>query len=164
MKGDGFFVVRTPQGDAYTRNGNFTKGDNNVLTTQEGYPVIGKSGNPITANVNEFDVKSIKIYPNGNVEINNEVVDAIRIVDFNDKKNMEHLGNSLFRPLNNQVPVDSNNFEVTQGAIELSNANVVESMVNTINAMRSYETMAKMVETESRSIAKTVGEVGRLKR
>ncbi len=40
----GFFVVQTPEGERYTRNGSFTLGREGILVTKDGYPVIGEKG------------------------------------------------------------------------------------------------------------------------
>ena len=42
IRGQGFFVVDTPQGELYTRMGNFSINDRNKLVTQDGYPLKGK--------------------------------------------------------------------------------------------------------------------------
>ena len=47
LQGDGFFVVQTKEGPAYTRKGDFTVNSLNQLVTQAGDPVVGEGG-PIT--------------------------------------------------------------------------------------------------------------------
>src|SRR3990172_7178883 len=44
LSGDGFFAVQTPQGEMYTRNGNFAKDNLGRLTTQDGLLVLGENG------------------------------------------------------------------------------------------------------------------------
>src|SRR6185369_3521445 len=44
IDGDGFFVVSTPEGPAYTRQGNFRLSSDGTLVTADGYPVMGQGG------------------------------------------------------------------------------------------------------------------------
>ena len=44
LSGNGFFCVRTPDGVMYTRRGDFTVDADELLVTQEGFPVLGKGG------------------------------------------------------------------------------------------------------------------------
>ena len=44
IRGNGFFVVNTPQGELYSRMGNFTLNEENELVSMSGYPVQGKGG------------------------------------------------------------------------------------------------------------------------
>ncbi|OGI16996.1 MAG: flagellar basal-body rod protein FlgF [Candidatus Melainabacteria bacterium RIFOXYA2_FULL_32_9] len=164
ISGEGFFVVNTPNGEAYTRNGSFITGEDGLVTTLNGHPLVGESG-PISININEADVKSIKIHPNGDVEINKEIVDKVKIVDFEDRKMLKAMGDSLFKPVDDsQKPIDSENYQINQGALESSNANVVECMIKSIEAMRAYENLTKNIETVNRGLSKTINEVGRIKR
>src|SRR5258708_35789779 len=45
--GDGFFMVRRPDGDFLTRAGNFMMTSAGRLVTQDNYPVLSDSGTPI---------------------------------------------------------------------------------------------------------------------
>jgi len=164
INGDGFFVVKTPEGEAYTRNGSFIRRDDGIITTVDGYQLIGESGNPINFNINNTKGQEIKIGKDGTVLIGKEIMDKLKIVDFTDKKNLEAQGNSLFKPANNEAPIKAAGFEVNQGSLEMANSNAIESMVNSIHGMRTYETLAKVIETDNRTLSKTVNEVGRIKR
>ena len=42
--GDGFFVVNTPDGEVYTRNGNFTMDSDGRILTADGFSVMGSGG------------------------------------------------------------------------------------------------------------------------
>ena len=44
ISGKGFFKVRSPQGDFYTRNGHFRMTGEGMLITEQGYPVLGNGG------------------------------------------------------------------------------------------------------------------------
>ena len=44
LHGKGFFAIQTPDGERYTRNGNFMIGKEGILETKDGYPVLGENG------------------------------------------------------------------------------------------------------------------------
>ncbi|MBW2307917.1 MAG: flagellar hook basal-body protein, partial [Deltaproteobacteria bacterium] len=44
LQGEGFFVLQTPEGIRYTRNGSFQIGADNYLITRQGYRVMGEAG------------------------------------------------------------------------------------------------------------------------
>ncbi len=44
LKGDGFFVLETPEGTKYTRSGSFIVSPEGLVTTQEGHSLQGEGG------------------------------------------------------------------------------------------------------------------------
>ena len=56
IQGSGFFQVRTPQGDVYTRNGEFSVNRDGILVTNLGYPVLDDRGGEIKLEGREFTV------------------------------------------------------------------------------------------------------------
>ena len=60
IDGDGFFVVNTPDGPAYTRQGNFRLSADGTLVTSDGFPVQGQSGPiRISGSKVEIDAKGV---------------------------------------------------------------------------------------------------------
>lgn len=164
IKGDGFFTVRTPQGDAYTRNGSFMRNEKGLLTTAEGYPVLGNDNSPIEINSKSTD--NFKVDTEGNVIVNGAITAKLQLVDFGNKNTLEQQGSSLYKVANGQpnTMTTASNYQINQGAIESSNANVVECMVNSINCTKSYEMMQKTMEYSDKTLNKATGELGRIKR
>ncbi len=163
VNGRGFFTVQTQDGLAYTRNGSFTVDSKGSITTTDGYLLMGERG-PLTIDIQNSEVNNITVNSNGEILQNGQSIGKIKISDFNDLKSLQSFGNSLYKPSGNQLSINAENYEIKQGALETSNANVVETMVNSIQGQRTYEALAKVVETTSRSLNKSVNEVGRIKR
>jgi flagellar hook-basal body protein len=69
LDGKGFMVVRTPDGERYTRNGSFVLGKEGYLETKEGLPVMGENG-AIRVKANNFTVDK-----DGRVWVNNAYQD-----------------------------------------------------------------------------------------
>lgn len=163
INGDGFFTVKTPNGEAYTRNGRFIRLTDGTVATTEGYALMGESG-PIKLDLSNIKSRDILVDEKGTVRLNDQIIDKLKIADFKDKKSLAQIGNSAIVSTINEKPVEAGNFKITQGGVESSNANVVECMVNSITGSRIYETMAKIIESDNKTLSKAVNEVGRMKR
>jgi len=156
IEGDGFFNVQTPEGVKYTRNGNFMLGENGLLMTPEGYPVLGQGGN-----IQLEEEGPITIDREGNIEVDGSTVGSIRVTRFPDSQNLQKVGESLFRALDNGASaIPSENFAMMQGYVELANVDPVRGMVEMIEALRVFEAYQKILETLDEVDSQAVGEVG----
>ena len=165
INGDGFFEVKTPAGTAYTRNGSFIIGDKGQITTIDNYPLMGEKG-PITLDLKNKQVKDIQIDAQGRIQLDGNEVAKIKIVDFKNKNSLQQEGASLFVPSNGQnpVPVNTAKSSVVQGSLEDSNANSIETMVNSLKGMRIYDSLAKTIETSNKTLMRDIDSVGIIKR
>ena len=164
IDGDGFFAVETPGGERYTRNSEFkiaftddqTRG---TLTTKEGYPLLGSKG-PIEVPADQ----DLKVDLTGNVVAGDRTIDKIRLVTVPDKNVLLPESGSLFRLeerwQNDLKPADE--AVVHQGYLEKSNVNTVLEMVRMIESFRDYESAARVLTTQDRTIDLAVNNVGRV--
>lgn len=163
INGNGFFMVETPDGPAYTRNGTFIRRDDGFISTTDGHVLVAESG-PLSIDLTNAQVKEIQVDTEGNITLKGEKIDKLKIVDFEDRSQLEALGNSLFKPKNDsESPVEATKFEISQGSLETSNANIVECMVKSITGVRTYEALQKVVEAGNKTLSKAVTEVGKTK-
>ena len=184
IEGDGFFKIQDIDGNiSYTRNGSFvvdrgywlkTKQGEFVLVDIKGQAILFQSG--IYAVLPEDmedetvfrDRKDIVIAENGNIEINsyNQKIplQTIGIYDFSDKDDLFEIGDAKFVPRDiiNNPELRSEKFSIQQGMLELSNSNVIQEMINTINTSRNYESLTKVVSTNSDMLTTAVS-VGRIR-
>lgn len=157
LYGDGFFVVQTPTGARYTRNGNFVLDADRNLVTIDGHSVLGKNG-PI-----RIPGSDISIDQEGNVLVNNEFVDGIQIVDFPKPYQLAKIGNSLFVPVDpNTIPQPTITGRIQSGTLEQSNVNVVTEMVNLITITRAYEANQRAVLAQNEATGRAINDIGRL--
>jgi flagellar basal-body rod protein FlgF len=157
LKGNGMFVVMTPDGQRYTRNGNFTLDADGVLVTQQGYPVLGQAGQI------ELNSTNIHIDENGNVFDDKTEIDTLRVAMFTKEDNLRKQGDNLFFKLDGlPLPEDdrADTVQVKQGYLETSNVNVVREMVEMITAYRAYEASAKAIQSQDQTLSKAVNDVG----
>ncbi|AIS51377.1 flagellar hook-basal body complex protein FlhO [Thermoanaerobacter kivui] len=157
IDGNGFFVVDTPNGQRYTRDGCFTLSRDGYLVTQEGYIVEGENG-PI-----QLSQGDISVDETGNIINNDQLVDRLRIVDFSNYDGLRKEGNNLFFIDNSaNVQVIPATGKIKQGFLEQSNVNSVKEMVNMISVMRNYESNQKVVIAFDETLGKAVNEVGKV--
>lgn len=156
LDGDGFFVVNTPQGRAYTRQGNFRMDSAGRLVTSEGYEVQG--GGPITINGGRVDIDA-----KGAILVDGTPAGTLDIVDFQKPYALQKLGEGLFIPANPQeTPVNVTTTTVQQGTLEGSNVNVVAEMVRMIETTRYFESCQKVVRSYDDITGKAANDLGRI--
>ena len=171
IQGDGFFKLQSQTGETYyTRNGAFVINNRNQLVNEDGDMVLDVDNRPITINLNDFQMRSIKdinITEAGQIEINHEnnkiTLQTIPLYDFQDKENMQWLGKAKFIPADpeNNREMRAEKFVLKQGAIETSNTSLVNEMIGMINVTRGYETLSKFLKEESTLLSKAI-QVGRV--
>ncbi len=148
LSGKGFFVVQTPDGERFTRNGNFHLGKEGILLTKEGYPVMGESG-PIHVKDDKFVVNKDGMVYNAD---DNALVDRVKIVRFDNERYLKKQGSSFWKTNDIAGPYHiaegGERPQLLQAYTETSNVNVVNEMVQMIEVNRSYEANQKSIETE----------------
>jgi flagellar basal-body rod protein FlgF len=140
IEGNGFFTVETPKGIRYTRNGNLRLNAQAVLTTSEGYPLLGTSGRPI-----KLGPGKIHIGEDGGVSLENAPVDQIKLATFDDMSGLEKEGNSLFLCKGGQDAEKASSAKVKAGYLEESNVNPVSSVIQMVETLRHFESIQKSV-------------------
>lgn len=157
IAGKGFFEVETPDGMRYTRKGNFTINEQGVLSTTEGYPVMGQAG------AIGIDGSRVDISDEGDVFVDGDNVDTLRVVDFTQSERLKKVGDTLFVAENDMVPEDleDGTIQVAQGFVEKSNVDAIRTMTDLIETMRVFEAYQRAIRSADEANAKTVSEVGK---
>jgi flagellar basal-body rod protein FlgF len=157
INGDGFFVVQSGMETTYTRQGNFTVDKGGNLVTADGSFVLGKSGQKIklpdgTVNINE----------KGDIAVDGNQVDTLRIVSFKNPQALDKLDGCLFRDTGNAGLTEQDNPVVRQGHIELSNVQVVKEMADMVGIHRSVEVYQKVIQTMGDQDKLATSQIGRV--
>ncbi|MDI3543382.1 MAG: flagellar basal-body rod protein FlgF [Candidatus Atribacteria bacterium] len=153
IEGNGFFVVSTPSGEAYTRAGNFQLDGEGRLITVSGYPVLGEGGEIVLPAGGKASIDE-----EGNISVDGEEVDRLRIVDFADRSVIRKNGENLF-VAEGVAPQEAINFRVRQGFLEKSNLDPIEAMVSMIEALREYEIAQRMLISQDEALQKAVNNI-----
>ncbi len=178
LEGNGFFVVDTPYGERYTRNGSFTLGPEGLLVTQQGYPVLGDDGFPIEVKANNFYVdQQGRVFANERylqdpdrlVQMRENEWDEtiqigqLRLVNVDETRYLRKQGENLWnvtRESGDAVDlVGTERPQVLQGFVEKANINVVVEMTNMIEVNRAYEANQKVIQSHDQSTARLIAEV-----
>ena len=144
LTGDGFFKVRTPDGDYLTRSGSFQLSSDGRLITEQGFEVLG-GGGP----VNLPTGSTVQIDRTGQIRVDDEVVGALDVVDVSDHKALEKKGNNLYGIKDGAGATEQppTNVSVEQGSLEKANVEVVTEMVAMIETQRSFEMYTKVMQS-----------------
>ncbi len=159
INGDGFFQVQQPDGTyAYTRDGGFKLDNTGHIVTSDGLPVLGGF------QVVPPGTKSFSMAPNGQVTMIGPTGSAtsykIQLSRFANPSGLVSLGGNLYQesPASGTAetgsPGDNGFGTLAQGSLESSNVNIVQEMVNMIQAQRAYEINSKSVQTSDEMLQK----------
>jgi len=161
IEGKGFFTVQRDNGidnkNYYTRSGNFHVDGQGYLVTDSGDKVLCK--NKATNKIEPMFVGDGKLQADnyGNISINGKNLYKFNTVDFQDYKGIKKIGDNLFEGTN---PIENPNITVRQNALEKSNVNVTNEMVNMMTVMRNFESNQKVIQAMDETLGKAVNEVG----
>jgi flagellar basal-body rod protein FlgG len=153
IQGRGFLQVSMPDGTiAYTRDGSLHPDENGQLVTADGYPL--EPAITLPANM-----QSLTIGADGTVSatVNGSAasvqIGTLQLADFINPAGLQPQGNNLYletassgAPQTGQPGLDGMG-TMMQGALESSNVNVVEQMVDMIETQRTYEMNSKVISS-----------------
>ncbi|MDX1656219.1 MAG: flagellar basal-body rod protein FlgG, partial [Candidatus Competibacteraceae bacterium] len=158
IEGRGFFQVLMPDGTmAYTRDGTFQINNQGQLVTSAGYEVSPGITLP-------EGTQSITVGADGTVgvqlpgQVEPAVVGNLQLADFINPTGLQPIGQNLYAEsaASGAPQVANPGVEgmggLLQGALEASNVNVVEELVNMIETQRAYEVNSKAISTADRML------------
>ncbi len=141
IDGPGFFAIQTPNGERYTRAGNFHLNPQGQLVTNNGHLVLGQGG-PIVFEPNDT---SIAIAADGTVSTQNGDRGKLRFVNFTNPTQLTQQGDGLWSaPATMQPQLAAPTTRAVQGAIEKSNVHAVKEMNRMLEVTRAYTTISNM--------------------
>ena len=138
LDGPGFFVIETPHGPRYTRNGHFTLDADRRLVTEQGHPVQGADG-PIV--IGDGD---IRVDGNGTVWAGTTKAGRIAVVDFPDPEGLVRDQGSALRA-EGQTPTAVDTPVLRGGALEQSNVSVADRLAQLTTVSRGFEALQKSI-------------------
>ncbi len=143
IHGKGWFVVESPEGERFTRNGHFRLNQEGELVTTTGRKLLTTNGEPIVFAPGDND---IVIKGDGKVTAGGEDRGTLRVVTFDNERRLEKVAGNLFR--SDDTPVEKSEAEVVQGVIEESNVQPIIEITRMIKAMRSYQGAQSLIDRE----------------
>ncbi|MCB1772535.1 MAG: flagellar basal body rod protein FlgF [Gammaproteobacteria bacterium] len=161
LKDGGWIAVQARDGaEAYTRRGDLRVDENGILLNGNNLPVIGNGGPIAIPPYDKLDIGTdgtISILPQGSETEQLAVVDRIKLVA-PQYEQMEKGEDGLFRLAGGGEADADPAQRVVSGALETSNVNIINEMVDMIELSRRFELQVKMMKTaeDNADLAATV--------
>lgn len=154
LEGDGFFVVVTPEGERFTRNGSFTLDGEGRLVDPSGSPVLIE-GEPINVAGGKVVVDKT-----GEIFVGGEAVGRFVLRHFASMDGLTRAGPGLFSP---RPGIELQEAEPTaivrQGCLEGSNVSALDEMNRMILVLKGYEASQRMVQMQDEVYRKAVNDL-----
>lgn len=150
VNGDGWIAVQAPDGsEAYTRAGNLRVNINGQLLTGAGHPVLGEGGPLVIPEFEKIEIGGdgiISVRPVGQSPSTLAEAGRIKLVapPHSDLVKGE---DGLLRTRNDVDAPSSAEVTLMGGALESSNVNSVEALVDMIGLARQFEMSVKVMQT-----------------
>jgi flagellar basal-body rod protein FlgF len=138
IEGEGFFMVQTPNGPRYTRDGGFHCSPGGQLVTAAGEPVLSATGQPIPVPPGE-----VSIGADGSLSVAGGVVATVGVFTFPRGAELTPEGANHYLAPEGIKPALSKNVAIHQGAIEAANQDVIHGTMNLILMQREAEMMQR---------------------
>lgn len=139
INGNGFFVVETDQGEAYTRDGAFKLDLEGRLVTTDGRTVMGEGGEIVVGN------GTLEISSTGNVLVNGVATDKLRIAAFENPRELKKLSANTFINEGRAQEVEEPEYFIVHKALESSNVNPVRAMSEMVQVGRTFEAYQRII-------------------
>lgn len=169
--GQGFFAIAFMDKNGqtsikYTRDGAFKVNSDGYLVTADGDHVLNATG---ALNSDASQQNWVRVDPNAQFEVNalgyitqdDRIVGTVGMVDVDNYDYLKKYGENLYE-LTEGGNIIASDAEIEQGALETSNVNVVNEMVNMITIQRAYEAGQKVITSIDGTLDKAVNTVGRV--
>ncbi|SEQ19014.1 flagellar basal-body rod protein FlgG [Solimonas aquatica] len=158
INGRGFFQIQMPDGTtAYTRDGSFQLNSQGQLVTSSGYvvqPGVQIPSGAQSISVSADGIVSVTVSGSGTPQ----QVGQLQVADFINPAGLQAKGENLYTETaasgSPQTGAPSTNGlgALQAGALESSNVNVVEELVNMIETQRAYEMNSKAISTSDQML------------
>jgi flagellar basal-body rod protein FlgF len=150
LQGDTLMTVQTPDGgEGYTRRGDLSIAASGLLQNGEGLAVMGESGPitvPLGAEVSIADDGRVMAANPANPEEPPAEVGRIKLANWRGTRIEKDLNNVFRVPGGGILPTDEN-AKVTVGALEQSNVDPTQVLVEMVEQQRLFDIRTKLIST-----------------
>lgn len=150
INGDGWIAVQARDGsEAYTRAGDLRVGGGGLLETGAGHPVLGNGGPIVLPAADKIEVAgdgTISIRASGQDATSITVADRLKLVKL-DGKQLVKGEDGLMRQKDGKQAEPDASVTLLSGALESSNVNTIDALVQQIALGRQFELQVKMMKT-----------------
>lgn len=158
IRGEGYFVVDTPQGQRFTRDGHFGIDISGRLVSAGGLPILDEGSRPITV---PQGAGAITIGEDGSISVGEQRLGKIRLVQFDDPQALKRVGAGLYTA-ENAVPKAAQNVEIAQYSLEGANIEPILEMTRMMEVARSYQGAQKILDSEDDRMRRGIEMLGKV--
>ncbi len=151
IEGQGFFMVQTPNGPRFTRDGGFHRTPQGQLVTEAGDPVLSMTGQPIPVPPGD-----VSVGVDGSLSVAGGVVATLGVFTFPQGTQLTPEGVNHYIAPEGVVPALTKKAVIHQGNIENANQGVIPGTLNLLLIQREAEMMQRALtvfHTEFNKIA-----------
>lgn len=156
VEGDGYLVLETQMGQAYTRQGALRLDADGRLVTSGGLAVLGSSGEI------RLNGSTPRIDQAGNVYDGNQLVDRLRVVQVAEPAVLSRVGAGLFVSDAPNAVQDATSYRVRQGYTEAANVVSMSEMIRMIETVRHFEASQKLARGYDDMLDRAINLLGEL--
>lgn len=149
IDGDGYFVVSTPAGPRYTRDGHLRLNENGELVSGRGFPVLA-DGAPVQVGL---DDTQIAIAHDGTLSSETRVLGKLDVVRFDRPQRLQAAEGGLITA-GDEPPQPVASPSLRQGMLEGSNVEPIAEIDRLIQVQRAYDQARQLAEREDDRIRK----------
>jgi flagellar basal-body rod protein FlgF len=153
IEGNGYFVIKTEQGERYSRSGSFTIDAQGQLVSAHGNPVLGKGG-PINVSGS-----NPHILANGDVVADDETVGTLRVVKFGAGRALFKHGNGLFASRQGAKPRDVEELALSERSVEGSNVQPIAEMAYLVVLQRAFDAAIMAMQRDDEATERLIQEI-----
>jgi flagellar basal-body rod protein FlgG len=163
IQGEGFFVLNTPDGTRYTRNGNFKIDENGDVVNSVGFQVMGSGGKISLPDAEHIQQNELTITKSGEIFLGQNLMGKLRVVTFTDMQKLLKTAGTMFTAEEQpkDVRLADEKSTVRQGYLEESNVEALTEMVQLVELTRGFETDQRTMRYQDSTLEKAM-DVGRL--
>ncbi|MFM7458846.1 MAG: flagellar hook-basal body protein [bacterium] len=170
LSGSGFFVLQNPAGDLYySRTGNFNIDSQSNLVDANGNYVMSSGGGRITFPENR---SGFSVSPAGEIQVRYDnqdpvFLDQIQLASFNNPEGLVNIGSNLFIETGSsglanfssalQAGTATSSTKISAGALERSNVDLSNELVDLMALQRAYQAVSKATTTNDDMLSTTIG-------
>ena len=143
LQGPGFFVIDTPQGRKYTRDGHFGIDGQGNLVSSHGDPILAEDGRPILA---DPALGPMTINGDGSVAVGNRPPVRLAVVEFAKPQFLHRAGGGYYTTTQEEQAVAQP--RIVQATLEGSNVEPILELTRMIETTRAYEASQRLIDTD----------------
>jgi len=157
IHGQGYFVVDTPDGERYTRNGQFSVADDGRLLVGDGHEVLGTGGGSLTVQGGDISIDG-----EGSIFVNGQTVGQIQLVEFDDPQFLVREGATLYAATDQakQTLRPAEQTTIVGGSLESANVQIPVEVSDMLLALRAYSANQKAITAIDETLNRLIDQVG----